>query len=151
MLGFCPTSFGGHPKLGGLGGFLGALEFLFGFAASRNVDKQHAGGARRFSIAAFNRTSEGLDPEYPTFLAAKAKLGRAVTHLVLHQRTERDCVRLQIWLGKGGHWEKYFRRFRPFGMTKARIITIIMILGLIMAEDAAGPVWISRGGARIRK
>jgi hypothetical protein len=47
-------------------------------------------------------------------------------------------VRLQTWLGRGGHWEKYFRCFRPFGMTKARIITIIMILGLIMTL-ARGP------------
>jgi hypothetical protein len=46
--------------------------------------------------------------------------------------------RLQVWLEKSGHWEKYFRKFRPFGMTKARIITIIILLGLIMTL-ARGP------------
>jgi hypothetical protein len=46
--------------------------------------------------------------------------------------------RLQTWLSKGGHWDKYFRRFRPFGMTKARIITVIMVMGLVMTL-ARGP------------
>lgn len=46
--------------------------------------------------------------------------------------------RLQVWLEKSGHWEKYFARFRPFGMTKARILTIIVLMALVMTL-ARGP------------
>jgi len=46
--------------------------------------------------------------------------------------------RLQNWLEKAGLWEKHFRKFRPFGITKARIITVIVIIGLIMTL-ARGP------------
>ena len=46
--------------------------------------------------------------------------------------------RLQRWLEQSGHWEKYFPKFRPFGLTKARIITIVLFLGLAMTL-ARGP------------
>jgi hypothetical protein len=46
--------------------------------------------------------------------------------------------RLQVWLEKNGYWEKYFKKFRPFGMTKARIYTVVLLLGLGMTL-ARGP------------
>lgn len=47
-------------------------------------------------------------------------------------------VRIQLWLSKGGHWEKHFKNFKPFGWTKARILSISMVMGLIMTL-ARGP------------
>ena len=46
--------------------------------------------------------------------------------------------RVQTWLERSGQWEKHFRRFRPFGMTKARILTCLLLMGLVMTL-ARGP------------
>ncbi len=47
-------------------------------------------------------------------------------------------LRLQIWLQNSNSWEKYFPKFHPFGLTKARIYTGILFIGLALTL-ARGP------------
>ncbi len=60
------------------------------------------------------------------------------SHCILAGAVCLISFRLQAWLEKSGQWERYFRRFRPFGMTKGRILTIATLLGVVMTL-ARGP------------
>ena len=95
----------------------------------------------RFRVNPYRYVTEIFFPGTAWITTARYGFARTAgpfAHCILAGAVFLIGVRVQMWLSKGGHWEKYFGSFRPFGWTKARIITIVMVMGLVMTL-ARGP------------
>jgi len=99
-----------------------AYEFRFGYNPYRFVTDPFFPGAAWVTTARYGF----------------ARAAGPYAHCILAGAVFLIGFRLQVWLEKSGHWEKYFRKFRPFGMTKARVLTVLVLCGLAMTL-ARGP------------
>jgi hypothetical protein len=75
--------------------------------------------------------SQGLE-WYTTFRYGFARIGGPYGHAILAGLVFAVGFRLQRWLEWSGHWEPRFERFKWLPLSKARIITLVLIGGIIM-------------------
>lgn len=95
----------------------------------------------RFHVNPYRYFTDVFFPGTGWITTARYGFARAAgpyAHCILAGAVFLIGLRLQAWLEKSNNWERYFPKFHPFGLTKARIYTIILLLGLAMTL-ARGP------------